>query len=170
MDPPEELLVLIVKGEALLNTVGTVPPTVKLFARMVVADGPIVREEGPPVIVTSANRTDEPILPFKVTVPVVLAVRVKFSNPGVEPSIVLPNEMDPPAAPLVLITVEPVMAAGEAVVIVKLLAVILPLIFTAFEVVAALVTVRFPSGVIDPIAPPNVTVPPVPAKIVRLCV
>ena len=164
IDPPVELAVLIVNKELVLNTVGMVPPTVKLFAKIVVVLGPIVKEEAPAVMVKSARRTEAPTLFPKLTDPVV--VRDRFCPPAVDPSIVPAKEM-----PLVvLMIVDPVIVTGDSVVIAKEVAVILPLIFTAFEAVFALVTKRLFKGVVCPMAPPKVTAPPLPANIVSDCI
>src|SRR4029077_16710282 len=80
------------------------------------------------------------------------------------PSMVPPKKITPGPDEVLIVTLFVVSVAGEAVLIVNELAVILSAIFTALAVVLALVTVTAPRAVVAPKVPPKVTDPLVPAN------
>ncbi len=72
------MLVSIVRGNVFCNVVGTVPPTVKEFAWMLVTPLASVNPLVPPEIVKAPSLIVVPMLLENVTVPVALAVSVRF--------------------------------------------------------------------------------------------
>lgn len=121
----------------------------------------------PVEIVKLPRRVIPPTAPLKVTFPVDFGVSVRAKIP----SMVDGNEMEPGVPLEVSITEEPVNRTGDAVVIAKDVAVMSSPIMIASTLVFALVMRRSPRGArADPISPPKVTDPVVPARRVSPCV
>ena len=103
MEPPDALLVSIVKRVVVFSVAAVAPTTVKELAAMLVTEEPVERKPVPAPMVKAPRVVDEPTSPERVTVPEVPAVSVSGCAPPLRPSTGPPKLIEPLVIPLALI-------------------------------------------------------------------